>query len=141
MHDWLVMYVPNGWQHVQTGDFIRPAYGHPVHPPMEADQGTEVSDLEGRKAINEPFDPPETPFLYDNTHLTKSLLRNFLKANQEKLEGVTIKNVAVLAKYDPLQEIFKKEFIQARAVQGREHLSFLEMRSIIQVNGFQIFYI
>lgn len=99
---WLVLFIPNGWSHVQEGPFVEP---------VRLDSGEQV---------------------FDNSVLSSETLRGFLKAHQHTLSQLPIKNKAALKKYQPVIDKFKEEWMRTASMPGRENSTFLEMRRIIE---------
>ena len=63
---WLVMFIPDGWNHVQSGPFIEPAIGYHHLPSIPVDDMTETT---------------KRP-VFDNSFLSVQALRGFWRANR-----------------------------------------------------------
>lgn len=110
-NDWLVMFIPDGWHHVQSGPFVEPAldYLSPSDPP---------TDTNARP-------------VFDNSFMSTEALRGFWRANKSKLEQLPITNLACLDKYEPLRAEFRESWGRAKNVPGRENLGFIQQRVIV----------
>jgi hypothetical protein len=104
---WLCLFVPNGWDHVQSGFYITPVKGASA-----AGSGTEN--------------------LYDNPLQSVTVLRNFHEAHAKQLRNIPIAFPKKLKKYEGVLAAFKGEWVRARSIKGRENLSFIETRKIIE---------
>jgi len=99
---WLTLFVPNGWDHVQSGWYVEPVSGA---------AGSET--------------------LYDNTFLSANLLRNFHDAHLLQLQDMPLAFPEKLEKYAATLAEFQGEWDRARQIKGRDQLGFREMRQII----------
>ena len=102
---WLALFIPDGWRQVQDGDYIDPM------PSGSTSSGQT---------------------LYNNTTMTVEALRGFLAAHADEIASIQLSEPAAADKYKSLLTDFNEEFTRARSVQGREGLSFLEMRAIVE---------
>jgi hypothetical protein len=114
--DWLVMFIPDGWSHVQNGPYVDPALGYHLPPP---DSDVPVTDTNSRP-------------VFDNTFLSAQALRGFWRANKDKLAKLPISKRECLDKYQPLRAVFAEEWNRAKSVPGRENCAFIERRAIVQ---------
>ena len=107
---WLCLFIPDAWDHVQSGWYISPV--------------KQSSSANGGKG-------QLTPFLYDNPFQSARALRHFHQAHNEILSTIPIKLTDNMKKYEPVLAAFKDEWNRAKAMKGRENLSFRQMRRII----------
>jgi len=98
---WLTLFVPNGWDHVQSGWYIEP-----------------VPSAEGSA-------------LYDNVFMSANLLRNFHDAHLLQLQDIPLAFPERLEKYAATLADFQNEWDRARQIKGRDQMGFREMRQII----------
>lgn len=101
---WMVLFVPNGWDHVQSGPYVQPLK-------------TKVNGVE--------------TMVYDNPFMNKDLLRGFWKAHHKQLAKVQIRDTASVLKYKSLIVGKQRAIKKALESPGRERLGFLEMRALI----------
>ena len=99
---WICFFVPNAWDHAQNGAYVEP---------VTTNQGE---------------------LKYNNVILSVDALRGFLNAHSEILKTIPISDKSKLAKYSETIDKFTEGWKQALAFPGRENLSFLEMRRIIE---------
>jgi hypothetical protein len=105
---WLVVFVPNGWDHVQSGPYIQPL----------------TVKVDGENKV-----------VYDNPYMNKVLLRGLWKAHHKQLKKIVIEDIEALLKYEPLIQSTKKALINAMSLPGREKLGFVELRKLIASGG------
>lgn len=101
---WMVLFVPNGWDHVQSGPYVQPLK-------------TKVNGVETT--------------VYDNPFMNKDLLRGFWKAHHKQLAKVPIRDTASVLKYKAVIAAKQKAIKKTLAMPGRERLGFLELRALI----------
>lgn len=106
---WLCIFVPNGWDQVQSGSFIEPIGTPP--------KGT-------------------TTTIFDNSTQSANVLRGFWKAHAHQLKEIKLSNPNVLNKYSRVIMEFKEAWNRALSVPGRESLSYRKMREIIEAEDF-----
>lgn len=105
---WLCLFVPKGWDQVQSGWYIEP-----VAPLRPADKG-----------------------VYDNVFMSAEVLRGFWKAHAGQLRRMPMKYPKETDKYTSALSKFKEAYDRARSVSGREKLSFRQMREIVDAEDF-----
>lgn len=102
---WICLFVPNGWDHVQSGWYIEPV-------PKQA----------GDKHNHN---------VYDNVFMSANLLRNFYDAHAQQLQEIKLVHPHALNKYSAMLAEFKNEWNRAKQIKGREQLGFRATRQII----------
>jgi hypothetical protein len=100
---WLCLFVPKGWDQVQSGWYIEPVHGT---------KGDHT--------------------LYDNPFMSAEVLRGFWKAHNMQLKDIPIKNSDALKKYAPFLERFKENWVRAKSMPGREKMNFMQLREIVE---------
>lgn len=123
--EWLVLFVPKGWEHVQGGAYVEPI---------------ESSFLGGT--------------VFDNRLMSVDLLRGFWRAHKNDLAAIRFKNQEGLKKYEEYIAIFAEKYYRELTMPGtkidfsprrflykvddlmvsigKEKLSFLQMRAIVE---------
>lgn len=105
---WLVLFVPNGWDHAQNGFYIEP-----------------ISSRSGVTNI-----PNKN--LFDNVEMTLDVLRGFYQAHSDKLANIKLRDSEAMAKkYDAFLKKFSVRFNRALEMKGRSELNFFELRRVI----------
>jgi hypothetical protein len=91
---WLVLFIPNGWEHVQSGTYVK-----------------EVTLSDGK-------------IKYDNSMMSAAALRGFWIAHADILQTLPISNHEILKRYNPVIENFYSDVTRAKSVSGRNFTSF-----------------
>jgi Mitochondrial ribosomal death-associated protein 3 len=122
------MFVPKGWDQVQSGWYIEPvrtrSAGRGASTSSSASAESDDADVE--------LSEKRTEQLFDNPFMSAEVLRGFWKAHSEQLKKLPIKNKEALKKYGGFLEKFKENWTRARSMSGREKLSFIKVREIIE---------
>lgn len=103
---WVCLFIPNGWDHAQSGYYIEPCTLQPA--------------------------TPNAPPLFDNPIMSVKALRDFWYAHGSLMATLPIKNTNVVAKYQDYIDRNKDGAKRIMGVKGREKLSFIEMRSLLE---------
>lgn len=102
---WLCLYIPNGWEHVQSGPYVEPLAG----------SGTD-----------------NTPMVYDNPHMSASALRGMWHAHRDVLRTMPIREPGVADKYKPYLEAFIEKWTLIETFHGENNsVPFLKMREFL----------
>lgn len=105
---WIVLFIPNGWDHAQNGFYIEP-----------------ISSRNGVTNI------PDNN-LFDNVEMTLNVLRGFYQAHGEKLATIELRDAESIAKkYESFLKKFTVRFNRALEMKGRSELNFFELRRVI----------
>jgi hypothetical protein len=100
--DWLVLFVPNGWKHVQGGTYVEPIQ----------------DERFGR--------------LYDNKLMSVELLRGFWRAHHADLAVIKFTRPEALLKYSSFVEQFSESWGREASMPGKEKLGFIQLRALIE---------
>lgn len=100
--DWLVIFIPNGWQHVQGGIFVEPI----------------TDDVFGK--------------VYDNRLMTAEVLRGLWRSHKAQLAEIPFNKYDVLKKHHEFLSNFEESWNREMSVIGKEKLSFVQIRSRIE---------
>lgn len=154
--DWLVLFVPNGYEQTHGGEFVDPIDIN--QPAQYANLNSSIEnpeDLQSQLIQDQPFlefstnkfnvitktgdDGLKKPSLteknyYDNALLSADVLRKFLIANRSKLSQIKIRNREILSKYEKTLVDFKDLWQRVSTAPGRGHLNFYELRAILLGN-------
>ena len=99
---WLCFFIPKGWDHVQSGSYVEPVT-------------TNSGEIK-----------------FDNVFLSVDALRGFWHAHNSILKKIPIANKAALSKYTGDIARFKDAWNQTKTIAGRENISFVSTRQIIE---------
>lgn len=129
---WLCLFVPKGWDQVQSGWYIEPVIK----------EKKEINNMDINSEITEKIIPSDNTeekkneevihTLYDNPFMSSHVLRGFWLAHEDILKTIPMKNIQNLEKYQDFVEKFKEEFVRTKAFPGREDFSFMQIRELIE---------
>ena len=105
MNGWLCLFVPKGWDQVQSGDYVEP-----------------VTQLRGETARG----------VLDNPFMSAEVLRGLWKAHSALLNGMPLKFPREADRYHAVLAKFDEAYGRAKSVSGREKLGFRQMRAIVE---------
>jgi hypothetical protein len=134
---WLVLYIPDAWDQVQSGSYIDPyifsSTPNPIIPEgslssnTDGESSAEIADI----FMNAKDNPPPADALYDNPLMSVTALRSFWKAHHSALANLPIRFPELLDKYSAHIQSFREAWNRTRSLRGRDKLSFIETRAQI----------
>ena len=100
--DWIVVFIPNGWQHVQGGIFVEPV----------------TDDVFGK--------------VYDNRHMSVEVLRGIWRAHRTQLAEIPFNKPEKIERHREFLSNFEENWNREVSVTGKEKLSFVEFRARVE---------
>ena len=100
--DWLVIFIPNGWQHVQGGIFVEPI----------------TDEVFGK--------------VYDNRLMTAEVLRGLWRSHRAQLADIPFTKSDLLEKHRGILANFEENWNREMSVVGKEKVSFVQIRARIE---------
>lgn len=70
--------------------------------------------------------------IYDNSVLTKMVLRSFWRAHKQQLAEMSLQMAKETKKYENVIRVFNDEWNRAKSVHSKGNLTFINIRSIVQ---------
>lgn len=109
-NEWIVLFIPNGWKHVQGGMYVEPL-SDPIHGEM-----------------------------YDNKIMSVELLRGLWRAHSKQLATIPLNSTSTaesvvnidVSKYTAYLEQFGETFNREVSMPGRSKFNFIKVRSLIE---------
>ena len=138
---WLCLFIPRGWDQVQSGWYIEPVQGGggatkaagsrtTIAAAGAAVAAAAASSSSGSSSAT------SSAAVFDNPFMSAQVLRGFWKAHAGQLRNMPLKFPGEMAKYvSPLAK-FKESFDRARSVPGREKMSFRQIREIVDAEDY-----
>lgn len=99
---WLCLFVPNAWDHVQSGYYLDTVYGS------------------------------NDTTLYDNPMMSTAALRSFFKAHKDVLKTLPVTQSPGLSKYSAIVDRYLASWKELNRHYSRGNLKFIGMRSMIE---------
>ena len=100
--EWIVLFVPNGWEHVQGGDYVEPL----------------EDDVFGK--------------VFDNRLMSVAFLRSLWRAHRTDLASLPLTNREALRKFVPFLKTFQQEWDREMSLPGKEKLNFIQIRRLVE---------
>ena len=111
---WLCLFVPRGWDQVQSGWYIEPVQGggsSSSHSSGEKGNSTDDSSTPTAPTTNENA-------LFDNPFMSAEVLRGFWRAHKEQLKTIPISRLDDQTKYHSYLDKFRENWNRARSMPG-----------------------
>lgn len=136
---WLVLFVPNGWEHAQLGSYVQPCLveGQPFESTIAFKSNNKVVTNEDElEEIDLPAEiATDANTIYDNHELSAETLRGFYLAHGEQLKNIPIRDTKILNKYKAYRADFNEAMERILSVQTNpEGVPFLQLRTMIEGN-------
>jgi hypothetical protein len=135
---WLCLFIPKGWEQVQTGSFVEPVITDDFerNPIVFEDISEEEVDTNSLKAAEQEekiltMAPADEHTVFDNQEKSAEALRGFYRAHAEQLRSVPIANPAALQKYDVYRQQFMDRLSNAVSMQENyDDIPFIQLRAL-----------
>ena len=111
---WLCLFVPRGWDQVQSGWYIEPVQGGGGG----GNNNSNSSEEHEKNNTDASTSPLHENALYDNPFMSAEVLRGFWRAHKDQLKTIPISRVNDQTKYQSYIEKFRENWNRARSMPG-----------------------
>lgn len=136
-NNWLVLFIPNGWEHAQSGSYIQPCLMENQPFPSTISFKPNDKVISNEDELDELEPPPEIPTnentVFDNHEMSAQALRGFLLAHEAQLKTIPIRDVAIMNKYTQYRLDFNEAVERIMSVQSSSaSIPFVQTRAIVE---------
>eukprot|EP01032_Pedospumella_encystans_P007921 gene7921-9440_t len=136
-NNWLVLFIPNGWEHAQGGSYIQPCLMENQPFPSTVAFKSNDKVITNEDELEEMELPTEVPTdantVFDNHEMSAQALRGFLLAHEAQLKTIPIRDTAIMNKYTQYRLDFNEAVERIMSVQSSsQNIPFVQTRAIVE---------